>query len=193
LHSSSGRRRLVRRVAQLVLAAVVVAFVVRAVGDQWGAVRTSAATLRPRPLPLVASALIVLGAYALLIETWRRTLRAWGEGLAFADAARIWFVSSFGKYVPGQVWAISAMAIMAGKSGVSPVAAAGSSVIVQLLKGMTPDLRLIVARAARQHVLAHFSHARFAEHHLALYHAVYSKRLAPAISSVGAVRLRDIR
>jgi glycosyltransferase involved in cell wall biosynthesis len=54
-----------------------------------------------------------------------------------------------------------------------------------------PDLRRQIARAAREHVVAHFSHARFAEQHLALYQSVYSRRLAPTARGVGAIALQD--
>lgn len=133
---SSGQRRAVRlawRAAQLLLALAVAWLAWRTVRGQWDAVRASAATLRPSAAGLALSALVVLATYALLLETWRRMLEAWGERLGFWQAARIWFVSSFGKYVPGKVWSISVMTVMSGRAGVSPVAAAGSSVIVQLL------------------------------------------------------------
>ena len=125
--------RVLWRIAQLLLAITLVLFAWRTVRGQWDAVRESAATLQPSVGGLVLSALVVLATYALLLETWRLMLRAWGEPLGFWAAARIWFVSSFGKYVPGKVWAISAMTVMSGRAGVSPVAAAGSAVIVQLL------------------------------------------------------------
>jgi uncharacterized membrane protein YbhN (UPF0104 family) len=128
-----GALRLLWRVAQIALAAVVLWLAWRTVAGQWGSIRVSAASLRPSIGGLVLSGAVVLAAYALLVETWRRMLAAWGERLPFWAAARIWFLSSFGKYVPGKVWAISAMTVMSGRAGVSPVAAAGSSIIVQLL------------------------------------------------------------
>lgn len=130
--------------AQLALAAAVVALVGRVVVRQWGAVRESASALHPHWGWMVASAAVVLLTYALLIEAWRLVLAGWGAGLSFRNAARIWFVSSFGKYVPGKVWAISAMGLMSARAGVSPLAAAGSSVIVQLLN-IAAGLAVLVA------------------------------------------------
>ncbi len=56
-------------------------------------------------------------------------LSTWGDQLNFTTAARIWFVSSLGRYVPGSVWSIGAMAYMSKEASVSPAAAAGSSVL----------------------------------------------------------------
>lgn len=71
--------------------------------------------------------------YALLVEAWRRMLAGWGDRLDYAVAARIWVLSSLGKYVPGKVWAIAGMALMARDAGVTAWAATASAVILQVL------------------------------------------------------------
>ncbi len=86
---------------------------------------------------LTLSSLLVLVAYAVLIQTWRQVVVAWGGRLPFSDAMRIWFVSNLGKYVPGKVWAIAAMGTLAQERGISPAAAMGSSVVVQLVNLVT--------------------------------------------------------
>jgi len=82
---------------------------------------------------LSVATVIVLLTYLLLIDAWRRIVVASGERLPFADAARIWFVSNLGKYVPGKVWSIAAMTMMARDAQVSAISAAGSSVLIQLV------------------------------------------------------------
>jgi hypothetical protein len=69
----------------------------------------------------------------MLIETWRRVIIASGERLSFSNASRIWFISNLGKYVPGKIWSIAAMSMMARRTSVSAGVAAGSSIIVQLV------------------------------------------------------------
>jgi hypothetical protein len=71
--------------------------------------------------------------YALLIAAWRRMLTAWGRGLDLWPAARIWTVSSLGKYLPGKVWAVAGMAVMAQRAGIGAGPATGSAVILQVL------------------------------------------------------------
>ncbi|MFN8581882.1 MAG: lysylphosphatidylglycerol synthase domain-containing protein [Gemmatimonadaceae bacterium] len=67
------------------------------------------------------------------IETWRRTVSAWDESISWSDAARIWFISNLGRYLPGKVWQLGAMSAMARDRGVSAVAAAGSAIVVNLV------------------------------------------------------------
>ncbi len=121
-----------RRV-MMVLGVLAIAYFVREVARQWSAIRDMTATLRPDWGVLALSGLVVLVSYAVLIETWRRTVVAWGERISWPAAARIWFVSNLGKYLPGKVWQIGAMGVMAQEAGVSGVAAVGSSLVVNLV------------------------------------------------------------
>lgn len=122
-----------RTVARIVVAAVAVVFVVRFIAAQWDAIRLSAAQLHPNWAGLAFASLWVFAGYAALIAAWRMLLRLWRSPIALDAAVRIWFVSSLGKYVPGKVWAIGAMAVLAKEAGASPIAATGSSVIMQLV------------------------------------------------------------
>jgi hypothetical protein len=76
---------------------------------------------------------LVLASYIVLIQTWRVTLHVWQASLPFGAAARIWFVSNLGRYIPGKIWQISAMGIMTHRQGVSAVAATSSSILVNLI------------------------------------------------------------
>ena len=88
---------------------------------------------RVDPVPLLLAAATVWAMYALLVTAWRVMLTAWGERLDGWTAGRIWTVSNLGKYLPGKVWAIAGMALMARQAGVSPGAATGSAVILQVV------------------------------------------------------------
>ena len=126
-------RRTLLRVVQLALAAIVVALVARTIVAQWGAVRLALAEARPNWLALAASGVVVLATYAVLIETWRVILRGWQHEIAFVDAARIWTISNLGKYLPGKVWSITALAVMSREYGVSAAEGATASVLVTLI------------------------------------------------------------
>lgn len=121
------------RIAFAALAIAAVAIAAVTIADQWGAFRASGVTLRPDAALIALSSAVVFASYAVLVETWRRTVRAWDSDLAWWDAARIWFISNLARYLPGRVWAIGAMAVMAQRRGVSPLAAAGSSIIINLV------------------------------------------------------------
>jgi hypothetical protein len=80
-----------------------------------------------------AATALVIATYVLLIDTWRQIVIASNETLPFKTAARIWFISNLGKYIPGKVWSIAAMTIMARDNNVSALSAAGSSILIQLV------------------------------------------------------------
>ena len=121
------------QVALVLVVLVVLWYAGRRLGAEWQAVAATTGTLAVNWWLVLASAAVVLASYATLIETWRRVVSAWGGQLQWRPAAHIWFVSSLGRYVPGKVWQIGAMAVLSQRAGVSPVAATGASVLVNLV------------------------------------------------------------
>lgn len=118
---------------RVALAIVVVALVARFVAREWTALGATIAGLRPDWGRLALASLAVVAGYAVLVQAWRHLVATWGGRLALLDATRIWFVSSLGKWIPGKVVAIGAMAVLAREAGVSAVAATGSAVVMQLV------------------------------------------------------------
>lgn len=127
------RKRLAWRAVQVVFVTAVLWYATRLLLAHWADVRALRATLTPSWGRVGWSAVIVLASYAVLIATWRAMVRSWGATLAIGPAARIWFVSNLGRYVPGKVWQIGAMGVMANKAGVPPEAAVGSSLVIALV------------------------------------------------------------
>lgn len=126
-----GDRRI--RLLQWLLGAAIVGFAVRALVRNWDDLRAQPLEWNIEPGWLVLSAIVVWLMYGLLIAAWRTMLGAWGRGLDFWSAARIWTVSSLGKYVPGKVWAVAGMAVMAQRAGVGAGPATASAIILQVL------------------------------------------------------------
>lgn len=126
-------RRRIFVAAQWLLAIAIVWFAARALRGQWSNAAARLESLRPQWIWILAATLIVLLTYGLLIETWRRVVVGSGQALTFPQAARIWFVSNLGKYIPGKIWSIAAMTMMARDQSVSGSVAAGSSVLIQLV------------------------------------------------------------
>lgn len=121
------------RAARAALALALIALAARQLLRGWREASAAPIDWQLRPVPLVASALVVWAMYALLIVTWRRLVATWDRTLPLGTAARIWLVSSLGKYVPGKVWAIAGMALMAQRAGVAPWAATAAAVLNQVL------------------------------------------------------------
>ncbi len=122
-----------RRALAIAFAAAVLWFGGRTLLAQWEAVRGVRAAHPVQWGGVLFASVLTLGSYAVLIETWRRTVAAWGGAIGYAAAARIWLVSNLGRYVPGKIWQIGAMSVLAERAGVSGAAAVGSALLVSLL------------------------------------------------------------
>lgn len=129
---------------QLAFAAAVVIFAGVALRRQWRDAEQRVLALDPDWVLIVAATVVMLVTYVLLIQLWILLMAGWSAkdhrgtaAMTFLEAARIWFVSGLGKYIPGKVWALTMMGVLARRAGISPVVATASSVIAGLLSIVT--------------------------------------------------------
>ena len=127
------RQRKLFVTAQLIAAALLIWFIGRDLASQWSDIHAQPLSIDIDGIALLVSAGIVLATYALLVQVWRILLAGAGEALPFWRAARIWSISNLWRYVPGKVWQIGAMSMLAQRERVSPVAAAGSAILSTVL------------------------------------------------------------
>jgi uncharacterized membrane protein YbhN (UPF0104 family) len=121
------------------LALLVVAFLSLAWGfsAQWRDLQAEIAT-SARQLSiswgyvLLGSALVLL-THATLVQSWRMLLAGWGGSLGYGRAVQIWTIANLGKWIPGKVWQVGAMGMMAEDEGISGIAAAGAALLGTLL------------------------------------------------------------
>jgi hypothetical protein len=133
------------RLGQALAGAVVVLFVLRYLSRNWDEVQSATLDWDIGPGWIAASVALVLLTYALQVESWRRMLAGWGPRIAWWPAARIWILSSMGKYIPGKIWAIAGMAMLSQRQGVPPWAATGSAVLLQVVSLATGGLAVAFA------------------------------------------------
>jgi len=100
------------------------------------------------PLLLASAVLSVWVAYGLLIDGWRRLIVGWGQNVEYRSAVKIWCVSNLGRYLPGKVWSVAGLAVLAKRAGASGGAATGSALTMQALAIATGACVVAVAAPA---------------------------------------------
>lgn len=118
---------------QLAVAAVVVRMVWGAIVKNWSEFRSLHVALAPHPAWIALSVAVVFLTYALQIASWRCILAGWDQALPYGRAARIWLVVNLGRYVPGKVWSVAGLIVLAQRAGVEAWAAGASAVAVQAI------------------------------------------------------------
>ena len=121
------------RLAQYALGLLVLILVVRTLARDWENLRSAELVLDLQWPWLGLSVMTTWLMYAGLIEGWRGLLIGWGQRLSWSTAARIWVLASFGKYLPGRVWAIAGMMVMSERAGVKGTVRLPGSVVMQVL------------------------------------------------------------
>lgn len=101
------------------------------------AVREAARSAHPRWSLVALASLIVLLTYASLIEGWRRVLAEMGGRLTPLRAAYIWLGSNLARLLPGSLWQLGAMGVMAQRQGVALAISTGSAVVLTIVNVLT--------------------------------------------------------
>jgi uncharacterized membrane protein YbhN (UPF0104 family) len=118
-------------VLQCVIAGIVGWMVWSAIARNWDEFRSLHVSLTLHPGWIGLSALGVILSYATSIEAWRRILAGWAQHLPYGRAARIWLVANLGRYVPGKIWSVAGLMVLAQRSGVEAWAATASAFTIQ--------------------------------------------------------------
>jgi glycosyltransferase 2 family protein len=122
------------RLLQLVLLALVVWGIYRLLAPDLAQLsRQNLTRYKPGILPLLLSLVLLLGMYFVHALIWRRmSIALGGRSFSMRSAAHVFFVSGLGRYIPGKLWQITGMAVLAQRAGISPVAATAASLLGQL-------------------------------------------------------------
>ncbi len=123
----------IKRVVGYGLAAAILFFLGRMLYQTWGGLAASGVHFEFDVPRLGLSLILLVVARAFAVEAWRRILISLGEYFGFAFGARVWFVSNLTRYVPGNIWQVATMMVMAEQKGVSKTNALLSQVIYTAL------------------------------------------------------------
>ena len=119
------------RAAKVAAMLLVLALVARSIARNWVAFQSVHVALDVKVGWLAASTLVVFLTYAIQIESWRQMLRGWDQRLPYLAAARAWTLANLGRYIPGKVWSVAGLVVLAEQAGVRRSAAAVSAFAMQ--------------------------------------------------------------
>jgi len=119
---------LARRALTVVFVALALGFVALTVVRNWEQVEAHQWTINWPQLVLSTVGLVFVLGFAVAV--WRRVLGCLESGQAgWMTLARIWFLSSLGRYTPGKIWQFVAAATLARRAGLAPVVVLTSLVV----------------------------------------------------------------
>lgn len=126
-------KRVLLRVGQFALIVLVTLGIIRTLAPELAKVSADDfARFRPSVIGILQSLILLLGFYLVHAELWRRIAAQLGErSFSFRTAMRIYFLSGLGRYIPGKVWQVAGMALLAQRAGLSAVAATGAAFLAQ--------------------------------------------------------------
>ena len=117
---------------------VAIAFGVAFVADHWAETRDAVQQLGPAPVAL-ALAFGAAGQVTAMLA-WRSLVADLGHPLPYRTAARVFYVSQLGKYIPGSVWQLAALVELGRQHRVPRKDLAVSGVVALLVSVITAGL-----------------------------------------------------
>ena len=135
-------KRVAIRLGQLSLTLVVTWFILTRVGVDLAALReANGAEWTPNLWMLAASSIVLLCGYLCSAGLWGRIVRDMGgPTLPMWTAVRLFMVANLGRYVPGKIWQIAGLALLAKREGVPGGVATGAAVVGQGVALMAASL-----------------------------------------------------
>lgn len=126
-------KRALLRIGQVLLIVAVSYGIVRALAPELGKVTArDFAEWQPDALLLVVALVMLVGVFCAHCFLWRQiTTRLGGIKPGLQSSLRMYFVAGLGRYIPGKLWQIAGLAVLAQKAGVSPVAATAALIAAQ--------------------------------------------------------------
>jgi glycosyltransferase 2 family protein len=121
------------RAAQALLLMLILWGIYRVLAPELGQLRWSDLTRwRPALLPLGASFALLVAVYLAHALLWRQIMRDLEIGRpAVHTTVRVYFLASLGRYLPGKLWQLAGLAVLAGRAGLPPGRAAAAAVLGQ--------------------------------------------------------------
>ncbi|MEY9925405.1 hypothetical protein ABH926_000025 [Catenulispora sp. GP43] len=130
------------QIARLAFLALTLAAGAYAVGRQWTRVQQGFAELGP--VPLLVALIPALASVVAMMLAWRGLLGSLGSPLRLRPAARIFFTSQLGKYLPGSVWPVVAQ-MQLGRAYRIPRARSAAAAALAMLVSLSSALVLAAA------------------------------------------------
>jgi glycosyltransferase 2 family protein len=121
------------RIAQVALVILITWGIVRALAPELTKVALADfRALDPSFTKLGLATVVLIAFYLLHAWLWRGITVQLGErSLDFRSAIHIYFVSGLGRYIPGRLWQVAGMALLAQRAGSSAIAATAASLFAQ--------------------------------------------------------------
>jgi len=123
-------------------------FVGGALRHQWASFQSADLEVVIAPGWLLVSGGLAVLTFGVLIQSWRVTLLGWNERLRGRELAEVWFLANLGRYLPGKVWSIAGMIVLATRKGVAAWAASAAAVVIQAL-GLATAIAVAAATLPR--------------------------------------------
>ncbi|MDD4052128.1 MAG: lysylphosphatidylglycerol synthase transmembrane domain-containing protein [candidate division Zixibacteria bacterium] len=125
-----GTKKLLWRITQVVLIGLIFYFLGRQLVDNWSKVTAYQWQIN-YPL-LIAGTCLCVFTFFIMSSVWRLIILSLGKRIGRAKAFKISYIANLGRYIPGKIWQMFGMIMLAKKEGITEEEAVTSFGLTQL-------------------------------------------------------------
>ncbi len=119
------------RIFGLIVALLILAYLIRMVVKNWHEVQHYEWHLKWGWL--LASLILIGLTHNFMVFVWNLLLRSFGYSLEFKKLFVIWWLAAMGRYLPGKMWQLVGLAVLAEHEGVPAEVTTSTSILTQML------------------------------------------------------------
>jgi len=134
----------IKRFIQLLIIGIIFFFLIRNLFNNWQQI-CHYQWKANYPLLFFSTGIVILN-FSFLIKIWLKLLDVLGFNLKYGKGFKIWFISNFGRYIPGKVWQLLGMVYLCEREGIPKTVTTTSAVLAQifsLVSGLIISLLLL--------------------------------------------------
>lgn len=134
----------IKRFIQLLIIGIIFFFLIRNLFNNWQQICYYQWKAN-YPLLFFSTGIVILN-FSFLIKIWLKLLDVLGFNLKYGKGFKIWFISSFGRYIPGKVWQLLGMVYLCEREGIPKTVTTTSAILAQifsLVSGLIISLLLL--------------------------------------------------
>ncbi len=133
---TAAGKKILWRAVQIVLIGLIFYFLGKQLVENWG--KVTAYDWHIRYPELIISTALCVFTFFIMSSVWRLIILSLGKNIGHRKAFKISYIAALGRYIPGKIWQMFGMILLAKKEGISEEITEGFFSFLSLPSSLCP-------------------------------------------------------
>lgn len=114
---TAAAKKIIWRIVQVILIGLIFYFLGKQVVENWG--KVTAYHWHIRYPELIFSTALCVFTFFIMSSVWRLIILSLGKSISYRKAFKISYIANLGRYIPGKIWQVLGMVVLARREGIA--------------------------------------------------------------------------